>query len=101
MLIPEGGAPSEIVINQCVLQQVVTHVESVYGLTTDGQVRGGADLPLILEQLQDQLDDLRAARTPSSLGPMPTLDSALRRRKRGFMGTNRPIFGSTAKISGS
>lgn len=49
MLIPEGGAPSEIVINQCVLQQVVTHVESVYGLTTDGQVRGAADLPLILE----------------------------------------------------
>ena len=48
MLIPEGGAPSEIVINQCVLQQVVTHVESVYGLTADGQVRGGEDLPLIL-----------------------------------------------------
>ena len=58
MLIPEGGAPSEIVINQCVLQQVVTHVESVYGLTTDGQVRGGPDLPLILEQLQDQLEVL-------------------------------------------
>ena len=52
MLIPKGGAPNEIVINQCVLQQVVTHVESVYGLTTDGQVRGGAELPLILEQLQ-------------------------------------------------
>ena len=48
MLIAEAGAPSEIVINQCVLQQVVTHVESVYGLTTDGQVRGGEDLPLIL-----------------------------------------------------
>jgi hypothetical protein len=65
MLISERGAPSEIVINQCVLQQVVTHVESVYGLTTDGHVRGGA---LILEQLQDQLDDLRAVveaqRTP-------------------------------------
>ncbi len=25
MLIPELGAPSEIVINQCVLQQVITH----------------------------------------------------------------------------
>jgi hypothetical protein len=29
MRFPEGGAPSQIVINQCVLQQVVTHVESV------------------------------------------------------------------------
>ncbi len=45
MLIPEGSAPSEIVINQCILQQVVTHVESVDALTTDGQVGGGADLP--------------------------------------------------------
>jgi hypothetical protein len=35
MLIPEGGTPGEIVINQCVLQQVVTHVESVDGLTPD------------------------------------------------------------------
>jgi hypothetical protein len=39
MLIPEGGAPSEIVLNQCVLQQVVTHVESVYGLTALDDVR--------------------------------------------------------------
>ena len=39
MLIPEGGPPGEIVINQCVLQQVVTHVQSVDGLTPDGQVR--------------------------------------------------------------
>ena len=31
MLLPKCGAPSEIVINQCVLEQVVTHVESVYG----------------------------------------------------------------------
>ena len=29
MRLPEGGAPSYIVINQCVLKQVVTHVESV------------------------------------------------------------------------
>ena len=29
MHLPEGGAPSYIVINQYVLQQVVTHVESV------------------------------------------------------------------------
>ena len=35
MLIPEGGTPGEIVINQCVLQQVVTHVQSVDGLTPD------------------------------------------------------------------
>jgi hypothetical protein len=26
MRLPEGGAPSEVVISQCVLQQVVTHV---------------------------------------------------------------------------
>jgi hypothetical protein len=37
MLIPEVGAPSEIGINQCVLQQVVTHVESVYGLAALGR----------------------------------------------------------------
>ena len=29
MHLPERGAPSQIVINQCVLQQVVTHVKSV------------------------------------------------------------------------
>jgi hypothetical protein len=29
MHLPKGGAPSQIVINQCVLQHVVTHVESV------------------------------------------------------------------------
>jgi hypothetical protein len=29
MRLPEAGAPSQIVVNQCVLQQVVTHVESV------------------------------------------------------------------------
>ena len=48
MLIPEGGTPSNIVINQCVLQQVVTHGESVSGLTTDGQVGGGAELSMIV-----------------------------------------------------
>jgi hypothetical protein len=37
MLIPEGGAPSKIVINQCVFQQVVSHGESVYGLTAIGR----------------------------------------------------------------
>jgi hypothetical protein len=32
MRLPEGGAPSKVVVNQCVFQQVVTHVESVgYG----------------------------------------------------------------------
>lgn len=29
MLIPERGAPSEIVINQCVLQQVIGHAASL------------------------------------------------------------------------
>jgi hypothetical protein len=29
MHLPEGGAPRQIVVNQCVLQQVITHVESV------------------------------------------------------------------------
>jgi hypothetical protein len=29
MCVSESGAPSKIVIDQCVLQQVVTHVESV------------------------------------------------------------------------
>ena len=31
MFLPKCGAPSEIVINQYVLEQVVTHVHSVYG----------------------------------------------------------------------
>ena len=88
MLIPEGGAPSEIVINQCVLQQVVTHVESVYGLTTDGQVRGGADLPLILEQLQDQLDDLRCGR--GSADAAGTAGHADRRLRTPVSDTRRP-----------
>jgi hypothetical protein len=44
MLIPECGAPSEVVINQCVLQQVVTHVEIVNGPTTDGQVASSGAL---------------------------------------------------------
>jgi len=29
MHLPEGGAPSQIVVNECVLQQVITHVDSV------------------------------------------------------------------------
>jgi hypothetical protein len=29
MHVPEGGAPSQMVVDQCVLQQVVTHVEGV------------------------------------------------------------------------
>ena len=48
MLIPDGGAPSEVVINQCVLQQVVTHMESVYGPTTDGQVASSGALAKLL-----------------------------------------------------
>ena len=30
MRVPEGGAPSQIIVDQCVLQQVVTHALSVY-----------------------------------------------------------------------
>jgi hypothetical protein len=29
MHLPEGGAPSQVVVDQCVLQQVITHVDSV------------------------------------------------------------------------